>query len=126
MNDLDLRNNRIEQFERDIFCGLLKLEYINMEGNNLRYIHPVTFSGLPILKSLYLSKICGFQTPTDRHFINSHSLKILFMSYYIVSSVSVETFANVSALEWLHLSYNYLKSLDINILRALPKLSTLS
>jgi len=109
MKDIDLRNMRIEQLERDIFCGLLKLEYINMEGNNLRYIHPVVFSGLPILESLHLSKICGFQTRTDRHFINSHSLTSLFASYCNVSSVSVETFAKVSALEWLHLSYNNLR-----------------
>jgi hypothetical protein len=37
--------------------------------------------------------------------------------------VSVETFANVSALERLDLTYNKLRTVDINILRALPKLS---
>jgi hypothetical protein len=35
------------------------------------------------------------------------------------------TVANVSALEWLDLSYNNLSSVDINILKALPKLSVL-
>ena len=45
------------------------------------------------------------------------------VSYRNVSSVSVETFANVSALEWLDLSYNKLNSADINISRALPKMS---
>jgi netrin-G2 len=40
--------------------------------------------------------------------------------------VSVETFANVSELEQLDLSYNNLKSLDINILKVLPKLTHLS
>jgi hypothetical protein len=39
--------------------------------------------------------------------------------------VSIETFANVSALEWLDLSYNNLRNMDINILKTLPKLSTL-
>jgi hypothetical protein len=39
--------------------------------------------------------------------------------------VSVETFANVSTLELLALSYNNLRSVDINILKALPKLSAL-
>jgi hypothetical protein len=37
--------------------------------------------------------------------------------------VSVETFANVSALELLDLRYNNLRSIDLNILKALPKLS---
>jgi hypothetical protein len=39
--------------------------------------------------------------------------------------VSVETLANVTALERLDLSYNNLSSVDINILKALPKLSAL-
>jgi hypothetical protein len=39
--------------------------------------------------------------------------------------VSVETFANVSVLERLDLSYNNLSSVDINILKFLPKLSAL-
>jgi Leucine-rich repeat (LRR) protein len=40
--------------------------------------------------------------------------------------VSVETFAKVSTLESLDLSYNYLRSLDINILNVLPELSELN
>jgi hypothetical protein len=40
--------------------------------------------------------------------------------------VSVETFANVSALEWLDLRNNNLRTVDVNILRALPNLSTIS
>ena len=39
--------------------------------------------------------------------------------------VSVEIFAGVSALELLDLSYNNLRTVDINILTALPKLSEL-
>jgi Leucine-rich repeat (LRR) protein len=39
--------------------------------------------------------------------------------------MSVETFANLSALEWLDLSYNNLRTVDINILTALPELSEL-
>jgi hypothetical protein len=42
-----------------------------------------------------------------------------------ISSLSVETLANVSALELLDLTYNELETVDINILRTLPKLSTL-
>jgi hypothetical protein len=39
--------------------------------------------------------------------------------------VSVETFANVSALEWLDLSHNNLRSVDTNILKVMPQLSEL-
>ena len=37
--------------------------------------------------------------------------------------MSDETFANVSALEWLGLRYNNLRTVEINLLKALPKLS---
>ena len=63
--------------------------------------------------------------PTHRHFINSLSLKELAVSVCNISSVSIETFANVTSLEKLDLSYNSLKNLDISLLKALPKLSTL-
>jgi len=39
--------------------------------------------------------------------------------------VSVETFANVSALETLDLSYNNLRGIDVSILKSLPKLSSM-
>jgi len=39
--------------------------------------------------------------------------------------VSVETFANVSLLELLSLSYSNLRTVDINILRALPNISAM-
>jgi len=39
--------------------------------------------------------------------------------------VSVETFANVRALNWLKLNLNKMWTVDINILRALPKLSAM-
>jgi hypothetical protein len=67
----------------------------------------------------------GFQLPNDRHFINSHSLKSLYISECNITSVSVETFANVTALEVLDLRHNNLRSLDINILKVLPKLSAM-
>jgi Leucine-rich repeat (LRR) protein len=96
-----------------------------LEGNELHYLHPNTFSGLPNLQRLYLRYNPDLQIPTDRIFINSSSSTHLAISGCNVSSVSVETFANVSALEWLDLSNNSLNTVDINILRALPKLSTL-
>jgi len=39
--------------------------------------------------------------------------------------VSVDTFAKVTALVQLHLGYNYLRSVDLNILKVLPKLTKL-
>ena len=122
---LHLDHNMIEHLESGVLYWLVELKAIHLEGNRLQYLHPDTFLGLPNLQRLYLSKTSGLQIPTDRHFINSHSLKYLDISRCNVSSVSFETFANVSALERLDLSYNNLRSVEINISKSLPKLSTL-
>jgi len=110
---------------RDTFSGLYKLKYIFLSQNNLQFLHPDTFSGLPNLKRLILYNNPGLHIPTDRNFISSHSLTHLDISHSNFSSVSVETFANISALEWLGLSDNNLRTVDKNILKALSKLSTL-
>jgi len=52
-------------------------------------------------------------------------LKVLDISLCDVSSVSVKTFANYSALEMLELSYNNMRSVYINLLKVLPKLPAL-
>ena len=122
---LDLQYNRIEHLDVDVFWGLVNLQRINLEGNELLKIHPDILVGLPKLEHLDLSANGGLQIPTDSYFINSHSLKILNISDCNVSSVSVETFANVSTLETLDLRYNKLRSIDIKILRSLSKLSAL-
>jgi len=122
---LDLRNNRLVNLSRDVFSELGKLTFINLGGNKLKFLHPDTFSGLRNLEHLYLDNNPGLHIPTDRRFIKSHSLSYLHIARCNVSSVSVATFANVRELEWLDLSYNNLRTVDINIMRALPKLSTL-
>jgi Leucine-rich repeat (LRR) protein len=133
LEELHLQYNIIEHLESDVFRGLVKLLYIDLEGNKLQYLHPDTFCRLKNLQGLLLLKNPDLQIPTDRQFINSHSLKQLYIYIHIyiyisgcnVSSVSAETFVNVSALEWLDLSYNSLRSVDINILKVLPNLSTI-
>jgi hypothetical protein len=125
LEHLDISNNRIEHLDRDIFSGLVKLKFIDLSVNELLYLHPDTFLGLPNLQQLELRFNLGLQIPTNRKFINSHSLSHLDISRCSVSSLSVDSFANVSALEVFNLSRNNLRNIDINILRALPKLSAL-
>jgi Leucine-rich repeat (LRR) protein len=122
---LDLQYNNIEHLDADLFSGLINLQSVLLDGNKLLKIHPDLFVGLAKFEALSLSSNEGLQIPTDSHFITSHSLSQLDVSGCNVSSVSVETFANVSALEMLDLSSNNLSSIDINILKSLPKLSAL-
>jgi hypothetical protein len=122
---LTLAGNRIEHLDRDVFSGLFKLKFIDLSVNKLQYLHPDTFFGLPNLQQLYLDYNPGLYIPTDRNFIKSHFLSHLYISNCNISSLSVETFANVSALKGIRLTNNNLRTVDINILRAMPKLSTL-
>jgi hypothetical protein len=125
LEHLDLSNNRLERLDIDVFSGLVNIFRIDVENNKLQYVHPDTFLGLPNIQHVYLYNNSILQIPTDRPFINSLSLSQLYISNCNISSVSVETFANVISLEWLSLSLNNLRTVDINILRALPKLSTI-
>jgi Leucine-rich repeat (LRR) protein len=95
---LNLNYNIIEYLESDIFSGLVNLNHLSLEENSLQYLHPDTFVGLPHIQFLFLSNNYDLQVPTDSHFINSNSLKQLDISDCTISSVSVETFAKVSAL----------------------------
>jgi len=122
---LVLEYNKIEHLDVDVFWGLTNLQHIYLEGNALLNLDPDLFVGLPKLKLLGLGSNMGLQIPTDRHFITSHSLKILDIHGCNASSVSGETFANVSALEALDLNYNSLRSIEINMLRSLSHLSAL-
>ena len=118
-----LRNNTLEHVDSDMFRGMVNLREMDLSFNKLQYLHPDTFLGLPNLQHLYIFGNWYLQIPTERNFINSHSLSYPDISHCNVSSLSVETFAKVSVLEWLDLRYNRLRSVDINILRTLPKLS---
>jgi len=122
---LDFGYNRFNHLDSGVFRGLVNLKRLELYGNELQELHPDTFLELPNLQELLLYNNPGLQIPTDRPFINSPSLSQLSISDCNISSLSVETFSNVRALEHLDLSENNLRTVYINILRALPKLSTL-
>jgi Leucine-rich repeat (LRR) protein len=102
--------------------GGLKLKCIYLGYNRLQYLHPVVLLNI---QQLYLKINPKLTIPTDRNFIKSHFLSRLEIAGCNASSVSVETFANVSALEWFDMSENNQKTADIKVLRALPELSEL-
>jgi hypothetical protein len=120
-----LWNNTLKHVESAVFSGLINLKYIFLPFNQIHYLNSHTFLRLPNLQHLYFGINPTLQIPTDSNFINSVSLSHLYIPYCNVSSLSVETFANVSALKYLDLRHNKLRTVDINILTALPKLSTL-
>jgi hypothetical protein len=125
LEELYLVNNKIENLKPDAFWGLSSLDGIWLDANKIGYLQPELFINLPNLSILSLRGNQMLQIPTERHFIISNSLTYLGIPKCNVSSVSVETFANLSALKMLDLSTNDLKSIDINIPTVLPNLSAL-
>ena len=75
------------------------------------------------ISNAYINKVFSNNNWPQFHQITL--LSHLHVSKCNENSLSGETFANVSAVTSHDLSYNYTRTLDINILKALPKLSTL-
>ncbi|XP_021939816.1 chondroadherin-like, partial [Zootermopsis nevadensis] len=121
---LYLINNKIENLELHAFVGLPNLSKIWLNTNKIQYLHPDSFLDALNLFSLHLDKNPMAKIPTDHQLINSQSLRNLHISNCNVSSVSAETFANVSGLETLDLSGNHLADIDVKIFAVLPQLST--
>jgi Leucine-rich repeat (LRR) protein len=124
LNNLYFFINNLQQLDSGTFIGLFNILSMYLSLTKLQYIHPDTFLALRYIESISIYDNPHLQIPTDRPFIKSHSLSHLDISYCKFSSLSVETFTNVSALERLDLIVNNLRSVVINILTALPKLST--
>jgi gastrin-releasing peptide receptor len=120
---LYLGYNVIENLEPDSFFGLSDLEYLHIGENNIKHIHPDLFIHSPNLEMLILERNQQLEIPTDGHFMNSHSLRNLFLSNCSVTSVSMKTFEKVVGLKLLDLSANHLTDIDVNVLISLPKLS---
>jgi len=125
LEHLELRQNRLEHLDTGVFSGLFNLKYIDLSTNGFKYLHPDTFLVSPNLQNLNLDSNRGLHVPTDRNFINSKPLSSLSIHFCSISSLSVETFSNVSSLEKLYLGNNNLSTVDIKILTAFPKLSEL-
>jgi Leucine-rich repeat (LRR) protein len=62
--------------------------------------------------------------PIDHQLINSPSLRNLYIPNFNASSISVETYANVSGLKVLDLSGNHVEGINVNILTLLSQLPT--
>ena len=108
-----------------MFGGLVNLRRVILIGNKLQYLQPYTFIWLPKLQKSSLRSKRGLQILTNCTVINSHSVSQQLAADCNISSVSVETVSKVSAMKLLDLRYNKLGTVDISILRELPKLATL-
>ena len=52
--NLRLDRNRLIEIKKDMWIGLVALEYLSLEHNDIKIIHPYAFADLTNLKGLYL------------------------------------------------------------------------
>jgi Leucine-rich repeat (LRR) protein len=123
LKSLELFANQLEHLDNDTFRGLFNLNFINLGSNKLQSLYPGTFSGLPNIRFIKLIDNPSLRIPTDGPFIQSQSLTHLDISLCDIISLSGETFANLPALEWIDVRFNQLRTVDVSIFTALPKLN---
>jgi len=117
LTKLLMRFNEIRVILAGTFENMCSLEHLDLSLNNLVHLDSAVFSGLVKLKYVNLSL-------NRLQYLHPQTFSLDKGNCHI-NSLSVETFSKVSAMESLDLRHNNLKTVDINILRALPKLYAL-
>jgi hypothetical protein len=111
----------VDHLDRDTSSGMFKLVHKDSSGHKLQYLPLDAFLMLPKPHKMNLYQYYDVRTPPGNR--KSLDLSHLDTSHCNVSSVSDEIFANMRDYETHILSLNNLWTVDINVLRALPKLS---
>ncbi|XP_028164879.1 leucine-rich repeat-containing protein 24-like [Ostrinia furnacalis] len=147
---LDLHGNQLRTLEQDAFIntGLLNLQRLNLSSTNLRSLHPNAFRELRILIELDLSQNELYQLSPDtfrgndrlrllvlndnplttlvaEQFPPLQHLKKLELSRCKLHTIHPFAFANLRALETIHVHQNLLAYLHQNTFN-LPVLKTLT
>nr|CAI5850617.1 unnamed protein product [Callosobruchus analis] len=104
MEKLILNNNQIRDISLGAFVGIRKIRVLDME-NTVTELHPFVFQELHLLEEMNLkhSKLTALE---EGVFEGLHNLRILDLSYNKLSSISNRTFAPLVHLESLNLEYN--------------------
>ncbi|CAH1972567.1 unnamed protein product [Acanthoscelides obtectus] len=109
MEKLILNNNQIRDISLGAFIGIRKIRVLEME-NTVGELHPFVFQELHLLEEMNM-KHSKLTTLEDGVFEGLHNLRILDISYNKLSSISNQTFTPLVHLESLNLEYNEIKKI---------------
>ncbi|XP_041067226.1 leucine-rich alpha-2-glycoprotein-like [Carcharodon carcharias] len=145
---LDLTNNLLNTFPRDLFSTSLNLTTLSLEGNKLQTVNPLWFQHLHRLESLSLSNNMlkslppnSFQNLTNLITLDLSSNKLenfpatllnklsklerLNLGNNQLHSILPGTFDRVLNLEYLFLGGNKIKAIPVGLFNKLLKLDTI-
>lgn len=119
LNKLNLSHNQIVVFDKQIIASLSNLTHLDISWNQIKQLKINAVRSTHSLLYLDLSgnpikKMC------QKTFLKLTKLQHLNVSQISLTEVKPGTFSNLTALETLDLSYNRLKTLDVNILPPPP------
>lgn len=121
---VDLYNNKLEVLRRGTFSGQKKISYMDLSYNYFKNLTAATFSGLIGLEwlSLNANQIGLIESSALNDLVK---LKSLYLRYNKISNLHVDTFKKLTALEVLDLSMNNLKTISAGLLSNQEQLYTL-
>ena len=103
-----------------------KLEYLNLDSNNISIIDDNSFFNLKSLESLILSRIkLNLANNTQVLFNLLTNIKLLNLSFNLIEFIQVNTFSNLFKLEVLDLSNNKINSIKEGSFKGLINLKDL-
>jgi insulin-like growth factor-binding protein complex acid labile subunit len=120
--------NQIDEIEVNSFENLNDLRHLNFQSNMLRNIKYGSFNGLLKLQTLYLDKN-EIEDIEENSFRDLNDLRELFIQKNKIKFVKNEIFFDKKELEILHLYQNNIESIEtipFNTLRSLKKLHLFS
>ena len=122
---LRLDDNDLDSLPAGIFDGLAALEWLLLGDNDLSSLPENIFAGLAALQRLSLNDN-DLKSLHANIFAGLSSLQNLRLNNNNLRSLSADIFAGLTALEWLYLDYNKLRDLDADIFVKIPALGHLS
>ncbi|XP_035677289.1 leucine-rich repeat and immunoglobulin-like domain containing-NOGO receptor-interacting protein 4 [Branchiostoma floridae] len=121
---LFLSSNQIKKIHPGSFSNLPQISMLHLPSNKINNIQPGSFSNLPNLKTLDLSsnQINNIQPGT---FSNLPQLSLLDLSSNQINIIPPGSFVNLTHLDRLNLSFNHISNIQTGMFSNLPQLKTL-
>ena len=126
LKTLHFDHNQLEKLKQIDFHLLERLEFLNLQSNNIHFIDDNSFFNLKSLETLILSdnKI-NIGNNTQDLFNSLTNIKLLNLSLNFIEFIRVNTFSNLLKLEVLDLSHNKIHTIKQTSLNGLVNLRDL-
>lgn len=122
---LILNYNRLKTVLPGMFTSLRQVDTLQMKGNIISHLPPMTFVNMSSLKVLDLS-LNKLEVVTREMFSGLDKLEILKLNHNLLRNLSSDLFSNVAKLTELHLEGNKISQFQGNVFANLTNLEVLN